>query len=285
LEPIGFVDPTVTKFEGADPDIMALACGDLDGDGGSDLVSLTRQRLVRVRLRDGKVERIREALWNDLAPIAPVPMRQPLAFATIVEGSQGGDAGYLDAALSDRAGSVRLTPQLELKTRMQGKTVPHGRTTGCTWIAHLALGEKLLPCGEGLDAEPLALLGRQSDALDSTFLVRADGSGHLVYALRHDSALVVSGLGDDKVIGRVGAQLAIVDLDQDGAPEVATTIDVLSAKHDALEVRTLLDSGTVKRRYRVAVPSGVEALTACPPDSAGVAPLVLATRGELWVVR
>src|SRR5690606_19411170 len=74
LKPLGFEEPQVARYEGADPDVLALACGDLDGDGAADLVSLTRQRLLAVRLRAGKVERLREVRWEDLAPIAPVPL-------------------------------------------------------------------------------------------------------------------------------------------------------------------------------------------------------------------
>ena len=47
----------------------------------------------------------------------------------------------------------------------------------------------------------------------------------------------------------------------------------------------LLPSGTVQRRYRLPVPSGIDALAMCPPDGPKTAPLVVATADELWVVR
>lgn len=285
LPAISWAEPTVTKFDGADPDVLALACGDLDADASPDVVLMTRQRVLSIRLKDGKVERAREARWAELAPVAPVPLRQPLGFLTIVEAGPGAPRGYLDAAISDRMGSVRLDPELGLALRMQGKAVPLGRGTGCTWMSELRLGERLVACGSALDAVPLAELTRKSDAIASTVIVEPTGRARTVTALRDQGALVTRGDGEEKIVGRVGAQLAIADLDQDGAPEIATTVDVLSPKHDALEVRTLMATGTVQRRYRVAVPTGVEALAACPPDAGGVAALVLATHGEVWVVR
>jgi hypothetical protein len=277
LEALSLDEPAVSKYQGADPDIVALACGDLDGDGVSDVVTMTRRRVLAVRLREGKVARLREARWDDLAPIAPVPLRQPLGFVTIVEAA-------------DRAGSVRLDPRLALITRMQGKAVPLARATGCTWVSDLLLGEKLAACDERDPAPPIVELKHRSDAFASTYLVAPDGSGRAVAAMRREGALVLrSHAADappsDMVIGRAGAQIAVADLDQDGAIETISTMDVLAPRYDALEVRTLLAAGTVKLRFKLPVPTGIQALAACPADGSGPSPIVLATARELWVVR
>ena len=286
LEPIPFVEPQVAKYDGADPDIVALACGDLDGDGGSDLVTMTRQRVLQVRLAGGKVTRVREAKWSDLSPIAPVPLRQPLGFATIVEASSSAErSGYLDVSISDRSKSVRLDPDFGLLRRMKGYAVPSGRSTACTWIYDLLLGDKLASCAERDATPPITKLEHRSDAFAPDVLVTKDGAGKPLVALRRNRGLVVRDSEGDKVIGRVGAQLAIGDIDQDGAIDLVTTLDVLSRKHDLVELRTLLPTGPVKRRFKLPVKTGVDAVAICPPDGPGRAPIVVATNRQLWVLR
>ncbi len=286
LKPIPFVEPKVAKFDGADPDILALACGDLDGDGGSELVTMTRQRVLQVRLAGGKVTRVREVKWSDLSAVAPVPLRQPLGFATIVEAPRSAEAsGYLDVSLSDRAESARLDPDFGQLRRMKGYAVPSGRSTACTSIYDLLLGSELAPCA-ARDAIPaLIQIKHRSDALAADLLVTKDGTSKPLVALRRNGGLVVRGPKGDQVIGRVGAQLAIGDIDQDGAADLVTTLDVLSRKHDRVELRTLLPTGTVKRRFKLSVKTGVDAVAICPPDGPGRAPIVLATNKQLWVLR
>ena len=280
---------TVSKFADADPEIQALACGDLDGDGLNDVVTVTRHRVLRLRLEreEGKVVREQEATWEDLAPIAPVPLRQPLAFATIVEGPTASHPrGHVDVTITDRRGSLRLGPSFEKLATMKGKAVPHADRTACTWTFQLLLGDEVQGCEQGDGAPLVPELGRQSDAMASTFLVGRDGKGTALVALRDGGTLVMrSDDSSDRRLLRVGAQLAIADLDQDGAVEIATTVDTLGAKYDAVDVRTLDDDGKLTKRYRVRVPTGVEALAACPADGRGNRALLVATGGELWELR
>ena len=287
MKPIPFSEPSVAKYDGADPGIVALGCGDLDGDGASDLVTMTRSRVLQVRLREGKVVRVREVGWAKLAPVAHVPMRQPMGFATIVpaHGSASGSA-YLDVAITDRASSVRLDAELRTIAKLPGMAVPAGRATGCTAVYDHSLGVRLAACAKTDPSPELSLLRRRSDAMAAGHLGKANGAGLPLALLRSKGAAYLrEPNGKETMLGRVGAQLAVGDLDQDGAPEVATTMDVLSRRYDALAVRTLLQSGTVKPRYRLRVPSGIDALAMCPPDGPGRAPLVLATGKQLWVFR
>ena len=287
LPPLSFDSkPTTTQYDGADPDMLALACGDLDGDGINDLVTMNRTRVLRVRLHDGTVERVKEANWANLAAIAPTPLRQPLGFATIVEGpTVFSRRGYLDVSITDRVGSARLDSELALVRSVKGITVPHGRATACTGLDSLLLADKLVSCSEPEPAPAIQSLEHRSDAMASAHVTARDGSGRTLAALRRAHGLVVhDGRAKDVVPGRIGAQLAVGDLDQDGAPELVTTMDVLSRKFDALEVRTLTDGKPV-RRFRLPAPMGIEALTICPPDGAGVAAIVFASKGALWVVR
>jgi hypothetical protein len=82
-----------------------------------------------------------------------------------------------------------------------------------------------------------------------------------------------------------GAQLALADIDGDGNPEIASSLDVLDPATDALVISSLQPGKSPQERFRVAVPSGVRAITTCPADGPGPAPIVLATNDGLWVVR
>ena len=278
LAPLGLGEPAVARFEGADPDIKAIACGDLDGDGETDVITMNRERILRVRLAEGQVKRLLEARWDELAPIAPVPLRDPLGFLTIAN-------GHLDAALSDRRGSARLDPHLEPTATLEGKAVPHGGGTACTFLHDLRLSPRLAPCREGDPAPAIADLRHPADAMASTLVVDQAGKARTLVALRKDGTLVLRDGERDSFIARTGAQIAVGDIDQDGEAELVSTIDTLAPKQDAVELRSL-DRGTVKLRRRVPVPTGVEAVAICPPDRpAAPAPVVVATAGELWVIR
>jgi hypothetical protein len=90
-------------------------------------------------------------------------------------------------------------------------------------------------------------------------------------------------------LARAGAQVAVGDLDQDGAPEVITTLDVLAQPSanadDALVITTWEHDGSLREKARTDVPAGIRALAACPPEGRGPGAVVLATVGELWIVR
>jgi hypothetical protein len=279
LKPIPFAQPTVAKFDGADPEILAMACGDVDDDGGVDLYTVTRARVLQVRLADARVERVREAAWGELLPIAAVPFRQPIATA-IVSG------GHLDVGLTDREGSVRLDAALRRVAVLPGLTVsaPEGSACAPRGDAMIAPGRRA--CAEGDPTPSTTDVGRVADAMASSLLVTSGGAVKPLVALRREDAAVVIRDGNvETVLGRAGAQLAIADIDQDGAIDVVTTMDVLGPAYDALAVRTLLPSGTVAPRYHLPVTTGVDAVTVCPPDGGNRAPIVIATGGQLWVVR
>jgi hypothetical protein len=107
-----------------------------------------------------------------------------------------------------------------------------------------------------------------------------------VIAWRGQQALSLR-LGDGRplLLGGSGAQIAVGDLDQDGALDVASSRDVLSPGKDAVQLRSLQSDGRVERRFELAVPGGVSALAVCPPDGPGRAALLVATGNELWELR
>jgi hypothetical protein len=285
LDPLGFeAKPHVARYTEADAEILALACGDLNGDGASELVTMTRSRVVTVRLVDGKVVPQLEARWDARAPIAPVPLREPFAMATIVR-AQDSDSAYLDLALTDRAGSVRLDHELKVVARFPLMAVPHAGATACSRMSNLLLSRGRERCSAA-EPEPWSLpLTHDTDTLASAWLVTAEGAEQPVVVSRRESMLMVSGLGGVQPIARVGAQLAVGDVDQDGAPEVMSTSDTLAPSYDALEVHTVLPRGKLQRRLKLSAPGGVRAVAVCPPDGPGPAPMVVATGTEIWVVR
>jgi hypothetical protein len=59
----------------------------------------------------------------------------------------------------------------------------------------------------------------------------------------------------------------------------------LEPSSDAVVVRTILADGKLREAFRVPVPNGVRALAACPAWGTGLAPILVATGDELWVVR
>lgn len=292
LQPLSFERPQIAKYDGSDRDVIAIACGDLDEDGALDLVTMTRRRVLQLRLipsddpaSDGTIERVREVNWADLAELSPNPLRQPIGFATIVP-ANGRATAYLDVGITDRMRSARLNAALQPVAHMKGLVLPSAERTACTWIHQLRVHQKVFACFPDEPEPALNDLGHGFDALATTVLVDVDGGTRRLAALRRDDgALALRGeTGRDTIIGRVGAQVAVGDIDQDGAVDVVTTLDVLSTKHDAITVRTLLDNGTVQRRYVVPAP-GVEALTICAPDGSGRAPIVAAAEQRIWVLR
>jgi hypothetical protein len=101
--------------------------------------------------------------------------------------------------------------------------------------------------------------------------------------------VLLHALGQTATLAHAGAQIALADLDQDGAPEVITALDVFSKPagdvDDALVITTFEADGSLREISRTPVSTGVRAVTACPPEGGGSASVVLATTGELWIIR
>ncbi len=82
----------------------------------------------------------------------------------------------------------------------------------------------------------------------------------------------------------VGAQLALGDADSDGSPELAYSLDTLDASKDRLTLVTL-EGNKLTPRFELPAPS-ISAIAICSQrEGPGMAPIVVATGDELWLIR
>ncbi|AUX26076.1 hypothetical protein SOCEGT47_066310 [Sorangium cellulosum] len=294
LAPIPLVAAKVDRARNFEGDVVALACGDLDADGSLELLSVSRRRVTTLRLRGGRVAPLQSRAWPDIVGVHPSPLREPIAFATLVEREQGGELlpPFADVGLTDRARSVRFDGALQPVAELPGLAVPDGGGSACTTAWGPLLTGPLGPCAPA-DPRPAtpALRGRY-DALASARLLSPRGEPFTVWATRERGEVELrDSAGRRGVVGNAGAQLAVGDLDQDGEPELLASLDVLNPLEDAVVVwswrrrQGAPDRAAPAEVLRLPAPAGVRALAVCPPDGAGRAPFAVATADEIWVVR
>ena len=293
LAPVSLAQLNVVRGQSFESDILALGCTDLDADGAIEIISVSRRRVMTLRLREGKVVPLRSRNWPDLSPLAPVPFREPVGLAALVTrpSPEGNKTVFLDVGLSDRSKSLRLDGQLAVVTTLSGMPVGAGEASACMRMTPPWIMGPIAPCTA--DDPPLHLpLTGSFDALASASLVSARGEGFVVVAARNDRGVVEvrDDAGHATTIDGAGAQLAVGDLDQDGEPEILSSLDVPVGTTDAVVVRSwtnrmAAESSRPKETLRVPAASGVRAIAVCPPDGPGRAAFVVATSDEIWVAR
>jgi hypothetical protein len=138
------------------------------------------------------------------------------------------------------------------------------------------------------DGKPIATSPASSpptlvDTWTSLDLTRPDGSESRVLAMHEPSGtlhVTQVGVPESLTLNDTGAQVALADLDQDGAPEVITT-----AAHgeDALVIASWQKGGLVPR-LRWAAPAGVDAVAVCPAEADDAPSVVAAVGSEIWLV-
>jgi hypothetical protein len=226
--------------------------------------------------------------WSDLAPVSPTPLREPIGFATIVP--RPGGSAFIDVGSSDRARSVRLNSRLELVAGLPGIAVPDGETSACAHVSNFVVTGPLASCTASDPPPRAASVGGKYDAFASAALVTPRGEPMVVWAGREAGVLELRDQGGHRAtIDGAGAQVAVGDLDEDGAPEIVHALDT-PALEDAVVVRTWNRAATkgsdaAPEIMRLPAGAGVHAIGICPPDGPGRAPFVVATVDEIWVVR
>lgn len=245
---------------------------------------MSRRRLLIARLAAGRVVREHDVSWASLSGIAPVPLREPLGTLTLVPRDDGPKM-WIDASLSDRGQSVRLDDSFSVIATSPQRVVPFGSGSACVRMKSMYLDPKLSSCWGGPVVGLPARLPLRADAVASARIVRTDGTSQRWLAVRGPSGLRLHAGATGYALGQAGAQVAVGDLDQDGQPDVVSTRDVQQPRHDKVDVRSIASSGLVQPRFTLPVLAGVDAVAICPVDDAGVAPVVLASGGEIWLIR
>lgn len=262
-------------------EVIAVGCGDADGDGNVDLVLSTRTRLLVGRLRAGAFTVDRAVAWKDLAPRAPVVLREPVATFAF--------APRFVAGTTDRGGVV-LGDDLRPAATFDGLPV------GAGTCVHLdadgaSFSGPTAPCG-GAEAAAVKLPVARYDGVVLWTDVRKDGRSALVVAVREPNGKLHVGFGGaEEVLAGAGASFAVGDLDLDGIPEIVTARNLApagaagegAAEVDAVQIVTLGGGG--KPRLRFPAPGGVRAVAVCPAEARALPAAVAIVGDEVWLVR
>ncbi|HTQ08138.1 MAG TPA: hypothetical protein VMI54_29995 [Polyangiaceae bacterium] len=277
LPPVAIARREFFQLGPSDGDVVALACGDLDGSGVPTLASIGRTFVTLGTLAGGKYAPGARREERALAPVAPVPLREPLATAWITPDRS------LDFGLSDRAHATRLAEGGQAVGLAARLPWPGG---GCATLDGLLVAPRVAPCTQDEPPRNDAVGSEPLDAIAGAVVVRRDGSARVVRAGREakDGAVVVTDGAQTVRLEHAGAAIAIADLDGDGAPELVTSVDTLDPRADAVIVYSWLGAGLTER-FRVEVPAGVKALALCPEVADRMASIVMATNVGLWAVR
>jgi hypothetical protein len=246
----------VHRATGTDPDVVALACGDVDRDGSPEIATIGRRRVALGRVQNEIFRAFATRALGELAEVASAPFREPIASAWVPE------PGVLEIGSTDRVRAVRLDGKLakvgELDARLP-------------W-----------PGGGGLATKDI---GDRIDAIAGATIVSKTGEGRRVRAQRRPDGTVLLSDGKRSVeLEHLGAQLAVGDLDGDGDPELVASLDTLDANADAVVIYSWKPGEKPAERLRIAAPGGVRALALCPPRATAMAPIAAAVGGRLWVV-
>jgi hypothetical protein len=296
LAPVPLVAARVDHVATEDRDLLAVACGDVDDDGAIEIVTLGRRRATVGRLQGGRFVPIKLTWLRDLSGIAPAPLREPLAGLAIVP-ARGSNPTHIDLGITDRARGSRLDGDMRPLGSIAGVPFATPEGDACLTFAGSTLASAIVKCSDGDAALIASDIETPVDAIARATFVTADGAVHAISAARdpRTAELRVRSGGETVTLAHAGAQVALADLDQDGAPEIISSLDVparpatddptKTPSGDEVVVTTWQPGLGERERSRTPVPSGVRAIAACPPDGGGTAPVVIATTGELWIVR
>ncbi len=279
----------VHKARHDETEVLAAACGDVDGDGGMELVVVSRARVTLGRVASGRLGAVRAVAWSRLSGRAGVPMREPLGAAVIDRAATADRSRAIRVGATDRA-SVALDADLGAPARLRGMPVSLGAGGGSDACVAIVPEQGAFE-GDVVSCSPSALEAvvratppaARFVALAAFALVGKTGAVRHAIAAREPGGKLRVRLGDASLaVDGVGAQIALGDLDQDGELEVVTSA---SEGDDAITVASWDGGGEPRVRLKLPAPGGVRALAVCPPEERGVPALVAVVGDEVWVVR
>jgi hypothetical protein len=306
LAPLVLEQATVERARHDEGDVLAAACGDVDGDGDNAVVLVSAARVALGHLRAGRFVAERTAAWSALGPALPVPMREPIAEAVVVRGAVG--VGTTDH------GGLRLTPALTVDAPLVGLPVWGGDDIVCLRpeASVGAFDGAPVECSFRREPRPkMAVPAPRFDAFGAALVADALGSVRTVVAVREPSGRLRLKTGDTlgATDGTFGAQLAVGDLDQDGAAEIVTSADLTPGGAQSARLDDAIDIATwspgspgsaspaspaspgspvaseLRGRFHLAAPGGVRALAMCPSGDHGEPALIAVVGGEVWTIR
>jgi hypothetical protein len=275
---------SVHKATHGEGDVIAAACGDLDGDGGMELALVSRARVAIGHVEKGAFAPSKTAAWSALAPRVSVPLREPLGGAAFVVDAE---RTTLLAGTTDRGG-VALDATLALVGALRG--IPMAAATDACAAPSpeaSAFEGDAIACATSAktDAPRVTAPTPKYDALAAADVIGADGKGRAITIARGVDGKLVARIGDaSATLDGAGAQVAVADLDQDGTPEIVAAAAAPDAD-DAISVWSWDARTDPQLRSKIAAPGGVRALCACPPEQGGAPALVAVVGGEVWIVR
>lgn len=301
LVPVLLESLSVHKIKHEEGEVLAVGCGDVDGDGGNELVIVTRVRVSIAKIKAGKLVILRAVPWAAIASRAPVPMREPLASVLV---SPRGHRGEILLGTTDRGG-IAIDGALVARRQLTGLPIMGGDGEACARpSAEVSAYE-----GDAIGCEPPVLPKpppnakpapkveppavfvppvNRYDAIATFDNVARDGTVAQVVASREPNGKLrlrrqeVGAVKPFEVtLDGVGAQIALVDLDLDGTPEIVSTTE---NAEDIMVISSLTRTG-VTARLRFPAREGVRALGVCPPEDKGVPGLVAVVGSEVWLVR
>jgi hypothetical protein len=241
LPALALEQATVERARHDEGEVLAAACGDADGDGDNALVLVSAARVALGHVRAGRFVAERTATWSALGPTLPVPMRDPIAEAVV-------GAGAVGVGTTDHGG-LRLTPALTVDAPLVGLPVWGGDDLVCLRPEASAGAFDGAPVECSLRGEPrprLAVPAPRFDAFGAALIADALGNARTVVAVREPSGRLRLKAGDALGVaeGTFGAQLAVGDLDQDGAAEIATSADLPVAGAQTARLDDAIDIAT-----------------------------------------
>jgi hypothetical protein len=265
-------------------EVLAAACGDLDGDGGMELVLVSRARVASGHVNAGRFVPAKTTPWSALASRVPVPMREPLGGASIVSAGSEGEGIRLLVGTTDRGG-VMLDASLVLVGALRGIPVPAaGDACAVPSPEASAFEGDVLACAQTPTPVPrFSPMAARYDAVAAADIVRADGGSRRAQIAREPDGKLQLRLGDAiQTLDGVGAELALGDLDQDGTPEIVTSA---ADGDDAITITSWDGASDPRPRLHLPAPGGVRALCVCPPEEGDGPALVAVVGNEVWIVR